>query len=117
MAEVNAALNTGGGAAHDERSVTHTLKTWPQYFDAVKRGEKTFEVRRNDRGFQEGDIVLLWRTCEHEPTKVDLDVWGHAKHELIFRIGYVLTGGQFGIADGYCVLSLLPLEEEARDAR
>ena len=28
----------------------HILKTWPNYFDAVKRGEKPFEVRRDDRG-------------------------------------------------------------------
>ena len=28
--------------------MTHELKTIPQYWDAVKRGEKTFEVRRDE---------------------------------------------------------------------
>ena len=96
---------------------THTLKTWPQYFDAVARGEKTYEVRKNDRGFQRGDVVVLQRTYEDATHHVETDGMGKPKHELRFRIGYVLTGGQFGIADGYCVFSLLPLEEEARDAR
>jgi hypothetical protein len=27
---------------------THTLKTYPVYWDAVDRGEKTFEIRRED---------------------------------------------------------------------
>ena len=90
----------------------HKLKTWPVYFDAVKRGEKTFEGRKNDRGFQKGDIVVLQRTYDGD----DGDRWnverdyvnGKVKHELRFRIGFVLQGGQFGIEPGYCVFSLLP---------
>lgn len=39
---------------------THELKILPTYFDAVKSGDKTFEIRYNgDRGFQKGDIVVL----------------------------------------------------------
>ena len=34
----------------------HNLKAWPEFFDAVADGRKTFEVRRNDRGYREGDI-------------------------------------------------------------
>ena len=40
----------------------HKLKCWPVYFDAIERGEKNFEVRRDDRGFQKGDIIELQRT-------------------------------------------------------
>lgn len=46
---------------------THTLKTNQEYWDAVRNGDKTFEARRNDRGFQKGDrLVLLpedWCNC------------------------------------------------------
>jgi len=45
---------------------THELKCWPTYFDAVARGEKTFEVRKNDRFFQQGDTVVLKRLSENE---------------------------------------------------
>ena len=93
----------------------HKLKTWPVYFDAVQRGEKTFEGRRDDRGFNRGDTAILQRTSESMPYAVDCDLDGKPKHELRFTIGFVLHGGQFGIQDGYCVFSLLP--EGAYDAK
>lgn len=37
----------------------HELKIWPKYYCRVRSGEKTFEVRDNDRDFQRGDIVVL----------------------------------------------------------
>lgn len=40
-------------------SVRHDLKAWPEFFDAVDRGDKPFEVRRNDRGFQRGGVLVL----------------------------------------------------------
>jgi hypothetical protein len=38
---------------------THVLKCWPPYFDSVKSGLKTFEVRKDDRGFRQNDELLL----------------------------------------------------------
>ncbi|WP_297512682.1 ASCH/PUA domain-containing protein [uncultured Caulobacter sp.] len=37
----------------------HELKTWPKYFAAVRSGQKRFEIRRNDRDFAVGDILVL----------------------------------------------------------
>ena len=37
--------------------MTHELKIQKQWADAKLAGEKPFEVRINDRGFQKGDIV------------------------------------------------------------
>lgn len=84
----------------------HVLKTWPAYFDAMKRGEKPFEVRRDDRGFQKGDVLALQRTREDRLTDVERDFNGNVKHELRRVITYVLTGGQFGIEPGHVVLGL-----------
>jgi ASC-1-like (ASCH) protein len=39
--------------------VTHCLKTWPEYFELVLAGIKTFELRKNDREFKLGDTLLL----------------------------------------------------------
>ena len=37
----------------------HNLKIFPQYFEAIKCGEKTFEVRKKDRNYQVGDYLIL----------------------------------------------------------
>ncbi|GAB2021708.1 hypothetical protein RyT2_07820 [Pseudolactococcus yaeyamensis] len=37
----------------------HRLKLHSDYFEAVKNGIKTFEIRKNDRGFKVGDTLIL----------------------------------------------------------
>jgi hypothetical protein len=46
----------------------HELKTWPTYFQAIRDGEKFFEYRYNDRGFEKGDILVLreWNPITEE---------------------------------------------------
>lgn len=43
----------------------HNLKCVPAYFQAVWVGDKTFEIRFNDRNFQERDEVQLQ---EYDPS-------------------------------------------------
>jgi hypothetical protein len=86
----------------------HVLKTLPNYYDAIERGEKHFEVRRDDRGFQRGDELVL--------RKIELDSMGHPSiycecvngkyTEQRVRVLWILTGGQFGIEPGYVVMSI-----------
>lgn len=97
----------------------HVLKTWPTYWDAVARGEKTFEVRKNDRFFQCGDVVDLVRMAKDGEVSAGYtamegygcETTSHmgSARRLRFRIGPVLQGGQFGVEAGYCVFSLLPI--------
>jgi hypothetical protein len=79
----------------------HELKTWPEYYNLVASGAKTFEVRRDDRDFQPGDTVLLqeWDPQEHQYTG----------HQIRATVGYVLRGDAArwaGLRKGYCVFSL-----------
>jgi hypothetical protein len=37
----------------------HTLKTWPEHFDEVIAGRKTFEIRIHDRDYRIGDVLVL----------------------------------------------------------
>ncbi len=37
----------------------HDLKLVQPFFDDVRAGRKTFEVRRNDRRFELGDVLVL----------------------------------------------------------
>lgn len=40
-------------------SIQHEIKTEKQYFERVMSSEKTFEIRRDDRGYQTGDVVVM----------------------------------------------------------
>jgi hypothetical protein len=82
--------------------VIHALKTLGPYWDAVERGDKTFEVRRNDRGFQRGDLLRLER-WEKRGDDVVPDSFGRVAYR---RVTYVLAGGAYGIAADHCVLGL-----------
>lgn len=92
---------------------THVLKTHGDIWDRVASGEKTFEVRRDDRGFQKGDIVRLerwhtdWASGRYEPDFDGFQPYGKPK-ALEFEIGFVLTGGQYGLEPGYVAFSLHP---------
>ncbi|MFS7388562.1 ASCH/PUA domain-containing protein [Carnobacterium maltaromaticum] len=37
----------------------HELKIGSEFYEAVKDGRKKFEIRKNDRNYQEGDILIL----------------------------------------------------------
>ena len=64
----------------------HELKINPVYFKEVKNGNKTFEVRKNDRDFRQGDIVHLREWTEE---------LGYHGSSLTLRIGYVLELDDF----------------------
>lgn len=82
----------------------HTLKTLAPFFDAVEDGSKTFEVRKNDRGFAVGDILVLTRFL-HSDVSHGI-VPSHSPQHIRKRVTYVLPGGQYGIDSDYCVLGM-----------
>lgn len=76
----------------------HELKAWPDYFFRVFAGQKKFEVRKNDRDYQIGDILHL--------REWDPDTNEYTGKEMKVEVHYVLPGGQFGIQPDYCVMSI-----------
>ena len=83
----------------------HELKTIPKYFAMIVAGSKNFEVRKNDRDFKIGDELIL---KEYDNNK-SLSYYSSDRYTgriLHRRIDYVLHGGQLGIEEGYCVMSL-----------
>lgn len=95
----------------------HYLKTAKAALLAVQSGEKTFEVRKNDRLYQQGDVVTL-QAIEGE----SLTTYGRCHDGTIAgddadarsvtcRVGFVLCGPAFGVEAGYCAFSLLPMED------
>jgi ASC-1-like (ASCH) protein len=83
----------------------HELKIEAPYYQAVREGKKTFEIRYNDRGFNAGDTVILQPLTEIKT----YDSW-HPR--LIAKIGYVTAYNQ---KENFVVFSLLNIEEEYND--
>ena len=87
--------------------MTHELKTLPDYFQRIWDGEKNFEVRRNDRGFQKGDEVLL---DEYDPKSSHVEYHRFTGRQIRADIGFVLSEYQ---KEGYVTFSLLNIELNA----
>lgn len=80
----------------------HELKTWPVFFESIRNGDKTFEVRKNDRSFQRGDV--LWLREWHPGGTSGRS--GYTGNDEYRTVTYVLTGDEWGIKEGYCVMGL-----------
>lgn len=84
----------------------HNLKIRDQFADAVLSGEKTFEVRYNDRGYNKGDQIVF--------TVVDGIGWiDHPLNNKVYEITYVLSG--WGIREDFVVLGIKRVGEEEND--
>jgi len=80
----------------------HKLKLLEQFADVVYSGEKPFEIRENDRGFQKGDTVEF-----DVRDKAGLMVT-HPLGRERFEITYVLSG--WGLKDGWVVFGIRKIE-------
>ncbi len=77
----------------------HAVKIVPRYFDAVISGEKTFEVRKNDRPFQVGDLLAL--------NEYDVENKCYTRNSCLVYIDYILDSADY-CKNGYVVLSIKP---------
>jgi len=76
----------------------HDLKTWPRQFSAILAGSKRYELRVNDRNFQEGDELMLQ---EWNPK-----TGRHTGRHILTTVAYMTRGGEFGLPENLCVMSL-----------
>lgn len=91
-----------GGQARS--TIDHSLKCHPGPFADLDRGDKTFEFRRADRDYGVGDELFLH---EFDPTKKG-GLGDYTGWTLSRRVTHILSGGKYGVPDGYCVMSLEP---------
>lgn len=75
---------------------THELKILPLYFDGIIKGKKTFEVRRNDRGYKVGDILVL---REYNTRN------NYTGSKVTAEVTYILDKFE-GIKEGYVVMGI-----------
>lgn len=75
----------------------HDLKVWPEFFDPLESGIKTFELRRDDRGFRVGDVLLLREWSRSA---------GYSGRQLRRRVSYLICGPGFGLAPDFVCMGL-----------
>lgn len=75
----------------------HRLKIMPEFFQAVTDGRKTFELRKDDRGFAVGDGLVLseWNGSDF------------TGREFRCVIDYILKDYD-GLCPGYAILGIVP---------
>lgn len=74
----------------------HELKCWPEYYAPLADGRKPFELRRNDRPYAVGDILI---EREYEPVTRT-----YSGRQCRALVTYTLTG--MGLQPGYVALGI-----------
>ena len=83
----------------------HKIKIREEFADAVLYGDKTFEVRENDRGYQKGDLVQFDVIDKYYHESIS-----HPLEKETYRITYVLNG--WGIEPKFVVFSIKNARDE-----
>ena len=83
----------------------HKLKTWPEYFELMTTGKKTFELRENDRDFKIGDRLDL---LEFDP---NIEVHGAftGRHTHVF-VTHILGENPFIDLGNKVIMSVTKIE-------
>jgi hypothetical protein len=85
--------------------VRHYLKTWPEFFEDLISGKKTFELRKDDRSFAVGDVLQL---REYDPSTKSYS-GREATRWVTYILGHRTEAGcaaTFGLTPGYVVMGL-----------
>lgn len=99
MADEEKMNNLPSDTQENGRKVHH-IKLGATFFDEVAAGEKTFELRKNDRDYKKGDILEMMEFKDGKNT-------GRTVRVLVT---YILT--EFtGLEDGYCIMATSLLNE------
>ena len=78
----------------------YKLKILPEYYKAQIEGKKNFEIRKNDRGYQVGDWILL---KEYNP-----EIKKFTGRKVTVEVTYITNYQQ---KDGYVVLGTKYIKE------
>ena len=84
--------------------MTHSIKLREDYIEPVISGEKNFEVRENDRGYQKGDLVKFTPISRQGVQYIDCVLW-----KKTYEITYVHSG--LGLEKNYVVFGIKEVTE------
>lgn len=81
-----------------EDKTIHELKIQEDFANAVYGGDKTFELRYNDRGYQKGDLIKF-QAIDNIKCKTY-----HPINDLLYEITYVING--WGLKEEYVAFAI-----------
>lgn len=91
---------------------THAIKCWTEFFEPLWLGIKTFEFRKDDRGYLVGDLLLI---SEIDP-KADLETGRAIIAQVTHLVGVKDLVKLFPIFSSFsldfCIMSLKILEKK-----
>lgn len=100
----------------------HELKTWPEFFEAVRDGRKPFEYRFNDRDYQVGDGLHLreWAPLIDDDRPEDANFGTYTGRDLARIVTFVMPVTELGPSarfraqpgPGYVVMALRELRPD-----
>lgn len=92
-------------------ATVHELKSWPEFFAPILSGEKTFELRVNDRKFKVGDVIRLREYDDRSETYT-----GRTAKKRITYIADGIGPGSItplrGLSRGYAILALADVGDQ-----
>ena len=88
----------------------HELKILHKYLVEVDLGNKTFELRKNDRDYQVGDLIRFIDVREDDSTANKNQIEPNIDENTLYRITYVLKDVEkYGLAKDYFILAIKKL--------
>lgn len=89
----------------------HELKTDPISFELVDIGMKTFEIRKNDRGFNVGDHILLRETRYSGSEMRDGAPLVYTGRSREVWVRHIMFGPIYGLMPAWIIMSINLIEK------
>ncbi|WP_080058317.1 DUF3850 domain-containing protein [Spirosoma aerolatum] len=86
----------------------HFLKCWLEEFDAIVAGKKRFDLRKNDRDYQVGDVLILAKYDQYKKKFLP----GYVAVEVTY-----VVDSKFGMKDGYCAMSFTGVAQATQEMK
>ena len=86
--------------------MVHELKTDHEVFEDVLNELKTFEIRKNDRGFKVSDELWLRETVNTGKEMKAGASLVYTERMIAVTVSHILRGPIYGLSEGWVIMSI-----------
>lgn len=88
----------------DTGQQVHQIRIATTYFEDAASGRKSFELRKNDRNYKEGDILEMMEFKD-----------GRNTGRIIRKVVTYLLENYSGLEDGYCIMGIKAIDNDSAE--